>query len=57
MKPPKKKEKIRAELVASPHKTNASSGTESNCLNSKIIYNRYVHLLRMRGSDDHFSKP
>ena len=56
MKPPKKKGKMRAELVASPHKTNASSGAESNGLNSKIIYNRYVHLLRMRGSDDHFSK-
>jgi hypothetical protein len=56
MKPPKK-EKMCAELVTSPHKTNASSDAESNCLNSKIIYNRYIHLVRMRGSHYHFSKP
>ena len=32
------------ELVTSPHKINASSGVESNCLNSKIIYNRYTFI-------------
>ena len=44
-------------MVTTPQKSNASSGAESNGLNSKIIYNRYLHLLRMRRSDAHFSKP
>jgi hypothetical protein len=52
-----KKGKGTREMVTSPQKTNASSGAESNCLNSKIIYNRYLHLVRMLGSDVHFSKP
>ena len=33
------------------------SGAESKCLNSKIIYNRYLHLLKMRRSHYIFLSP